>query len=159
MPILTCLGPEQLLKIGLGNKFSIFSNKLRFWHGVASVLSESWPWAPRYGPPQVTTLCSHTHTLKTQLIRRKYSLFNRRHNNVPSQNMTCFLFHQILPNKTVLGTSLKKGKPSHMTCPGILCSASEIPKSRVSTPGEARCLRRLRNFLQPTIEYTSVSVC
>lgn len=33
----TCLGPEQLFKIVLGNKFSIFSNKLheRFWDGVA----------------------------------------------------------------------------------------------------------------------------
>lgn len=33
----TCLGPEQLFKIVLGNKFSIFSNKLheKFWDGVA----------------------------------------------------------------------------------------------------------------------------
>jgi hypothetical protein len=33
----TYLGPEQLFKIVLGNKLSIFSNKLheRFWYGVA----------------------------------------------------------------------------------------------------------------------------
>lgn len=127
MSILTCLGPEKLLQIGLGSKFSIFSNKLRFWCGVASVLSESWPRVPLYG--------SHwwrhyfTHTLKIQLIRRKYGLFNSRQNNFLSQNMTCFLFLQILPNTIVLGTSLRKGNPSHVTCPGVLC-IRERPKSR-----------------------------